>query len=60
MRDHPYHGSPILAGMWGGWNRCNEKYRAMRQQMFEAVNPIGEVRYRICVPLFWLRVNLSS
>ena len=47
MRDHPWHGSEILAGMWGGWNRFNEKYRAMRQHMFQAVNPIGEVRYML-------------
>ena len=43
MRDHPWHGSEILAGMWGGWNRYNEKYRVMRRQMLDAVNPIGEV-----------------
>ena len=43
MRDHPWHGAVMLAGMWGGWNRYNDKYRVIRQQMLDAVNPIGKV-----------------
>ncbi|XP_043215369.1 uncharacterized protein LOC122378412 [Amphibalanus amphitrite] len=35
MRDHPWHGTEILAGMWGGWNRYNDKYRPLRQKMLE-------------------------
>ena len=46
MRDHPWQGSEILAGMWGGWNRYNDKYRVLRQQMLGAVNPIGKVGNR--------------
>ncbi|XP_043215370.1 uncharacterized protein LOC122378413 [Amphibalanus amphitrite] len=43
MRDHPWHGAEILAGMWGGWNRYNGKYRILRQQMLKAVNPSGKL-----------------
>ncbi|XP_043242895.1 uncharacterized protein LOC122392271 [Amphibalanus amphitrite] len=39
MRDHPFHGDEILAGMWGGWNRYNDKYRRLRQQMIGSIRP---------------------
>ena len=51
MRDHPWHGSEINAGMWGGWNRYNDKYRVLRQQMLGAVNPMGKVGNRESSPV---------
>ncbi|XP_037069611.1 uncharacterized protein LOC119090992 [Pollicipes pollicipes] len=36
MRDAPAHGTEILGGMWGGWNRHNDIYRRVRQRIINS------------------------
>ena len=35
MRDAPAHGTEILGGMWGGWNRFNDLYRRVRERIIK-------------------------
>ncbi|XP_043200505.1 uncharacterized protein LOC122369664 [Amphibalanus amphitrite] len=35
MRDAPAHGTEILGGMWGGWNRYNSIYKRVRDRIIK-------------------------
>ena len=44
MRDHPDHGTEILGGMWGGWNRYNDIYRPLRARIVNEIRSHVKVR----------------
>ncbi|KAF0298296.1 hypothetical protein FJT64_004359 [Amphibalanus amphitrite] len=45
MRDAPAHGTEILGGMWGGWNRYNSIYKPARDRIIK----VTQQRYKPCV-----------
>ncbi|KAF0307972.1 hypothetical protein FJT64_020754 [Amphibalanus amphitrite] len=42
MRDAPAHGTEILGGMWGGWNRYNSIYKPARDRIIK----VTQQRYK--------------
>ena len=54
-RDHPFHASPILAGMWGSVRDTTTEFKSFQQSL---TNLFEEVRQNFFI--LWFRYHLKT